>query len=182
MKPTRNNVIAACAAMATLALVLAACGGGGGPTTEVPTLALPAGHAIPADTYTIPAGETRMLGNAEVSCPQGEAACVLIVGSSTATTGTYEAMGGTPTIMPARASVNLPGGHGIPADTYTIQAGDSRMLGNVDISCPSGGMACLLTVASSSATTGTYAETGGKPTVAPALASVNLPGGACGPC
>ena len=177
MKPPKSRIVAACAATAVLALVLSACGGGGGPTTTVPTLALPAGHEIPADTYTIPAGEDQVLGNVEVSCPAGGMACVLIVPSSTAATGTYETMGGTPTVTPALGSVDLPGGHGIFADTYTIPAGDIRELGNVKVSCPSGGMACVLTVASSTAATGSYPQTGGTPAFNPALGSVDLPTG-----
>ena len=177
MTPPRVRIVPACAAMAVLALVLSACGGGGGPATTAPTLTLPAGHEIPADTYTIPAGETQVLGNVEVSCPAGGMDCSLTIDSSTARTGSYQTSGGMPTVTPVLDSVSLPGGHGIFADTYTIPAGNTRVLGNVNVSCPSGGRACVLTVASGGATAGSYARTGGTPTVEPAVETVDLPSG-----
>ena len=104
-------------------------------------------------------------------------ACVLIVPSSTASTATYETTGGMPTVRPVLASVDLPTGHAVAPDTYTIQPGETRGLGNVDVSCPSGGLACVLTVGSANAMTGSYRRTGGTPTVEPAFASVDLPTG-----
>ena len=177
MKPSKNTIAAACAAMAVLALVLSACGGGGGPATTVPTVALPAGHGIFPDIYAIPAGETRVIGNVEATCPSGEMDCVLTVPSSTAGTANYDTMGAVPTVKPALASVNLPTGHAVSADTHTIQPGETRALGNVEVSCPGEGMACVLTVESATAMTGSYRRTGGTPTVEPALASVDLPAG-----
>ena len=178
MTPPRVRIVPTCAAMAVLALVLSACGGGGnGPTTTAQPLTLPAGHEIPADTYTIPAGETQVLGNVEVSCPAGGMDCSLTIDSSTARTGSYQTSGGMPRVAPVLDSVSLPGGHGIFADTYTIPAGNTRVLGNVNVSCPSGGRACVLTIASGGATDGSYPRTGGTPTVEPALESVDLPSG-----
>ena len=172
-----RKYMTAFAAAALVAVAVSACGGGppnNGPPPPPPTVSLPAGHEIPADTYTIPAGDERELGNVTVSCPSGGMACVLTVASSTAETGTYERTGGKPTFMAVLGTVDLPGGHDVGADTYTIPAGDDREHGNVTVSCPANGRACDLTVASSTAETGTYPKTGGTPTVAPALGTVIL--------
>ena len=85
--------------------------------------------------------------------------------------------GGTPPPPPPDPTVSLPAGHGIPAGTHTIQPGDSRELGNVGVTCPARGMACVLTVGSASAATGTYRRTGGMPTITSLTTALALPAG-----
>ena len=150
----------------------------GGTPTVMPALAsvdLPGGRVIPAGTHRIQAGDTQALGNVDVSCPSGGGECVLTVASSSAATGSYQLTGGEPGVEPADTAVALPSGHAIPADTYTIQAGVTEEHGNVMISCPAGGMECVLTVAALDAAEGAYEATGGRPTVEPVLVDLGLP-------
>ena len=176
-----------CTSVAMVAVtLLAGCGGGGGsssgegnvrPPTPEPTVLLPAGHGIPAGMYTVEPGTTVEYGNVAVSCPTGGMACVVNVASSDAATATYEETGGTPTVEVVTGMVNLPAGHAIPAASYAIEPGTTEEYGNVAVSCPSGGMACVVNVASSDAATATYEQTGGTPTIETASGVVNLPTG-----
>ena len=173
-----------CTSVAMVAVtLLAGCGGGGSgegnvrPATPDPTVLLPAGHGIPAGMYTVEPGTTEEYGNVAVSCPTGGMACVVNVASSDGATATYEEAGGTPTVEVVTGMVNLPSGHAIPAASYTIEPGTTEEYGNVAVSCPSGGMACVVNVASSDAATATYEQTGGTPTIETASGVVNLPTG-----
>lgn len=71
---------------------------------------------------------------------------------------------GPKTSMSAPVPLSLPSGHGLPGGPITVAAGATAEHGNVAISCPSGGSACMVTVAADG--TATYERTGGMPTVA----------------
>ena len=57
----------------------------------------------------------------------------------------------------------LPAGHGLVGEDITVQPGESAEHGNVVISCPAGGQACVLNVAADGSAT--YDRTGGMPNV-----------------
>ena len=158
----------------TIVAILVGCGPPPPPPPD-PTVNLPAGHGISSGSYSVQPGASLELGNVVVSCPSGGMPCMLRVSSPTASTGTFERNGGEPEIMAAVGSLNLPENHMIPADSYTIAAGDSMEYGNVEVSCPPGGGACVLTVPSSTATEATYEKTGGRPQVVVLTADSGLP-------
>ena len=56
----------------------------------------------------------------------------------------------------------LPSGHGLGAGVITVAAGASEEHGNVVVTCPAGGSACVVTVAADG--TSVYDRTGGTPT------------------
>ena len=58
---------------------------------------------------------------------------------------------------------SLPWRHGIPAGQFTVDSGAIEEHGNVIVSCPSGGKACVVTVAQDG--TAVYKQRGGKPVV-----------------
>ncbi len=68
-----------------------------------------------------------------------------------------------PVVPPPDLSLPLPYGHGIRPGRITVEPGVSDEHGNMVLSCPSGGPACVVTVASDG--TATYDRTGGAPTV-----------------
>ena len=65
----------------------------------------------------------------------------------------------------------LPPGHGLSAGDISVAAGQSMEHGNVVISCPAGGSACVLNVAADGSAS--YSRTGGMPTlrILPLMAS-----------
>ena len=142
---------------------------GGMPSIVPAKMALadvPENHDIPAtDTIRVRAGSTERLGNVEVSCPAGRSSCVLNV----AIDGTisYEANGGLPSIVPVQMTLaDVPDNHGISAtNEIEVAAGSTARHGNVDVSCPASGPACVLTVARGNQLT--YAITGGVPEISP---------------
>ena len=67
---------------------------------------------------------------------------------------------GSPT---AGIPLTLPSGHGVAAGEITVPAGVSAEHGNVVLSCPAGGGACVVTVASDG--TASFDRTGGVPAV-----------------
>ncbi len=69
----------------------------------------------------------------------------------------------------------LPTGHGLSAGEISVAPGQSMEHGNVVISCPAGGNACVLNVADDGSAS--YARTGGMPSVMPAFAAKTLPPG-----
>ena len=85
--------------------------------------------------------------------------------------------GGSPTVMPDAGGdipptsddemttevLTLPSGHGLMAGEITVQPGASEEHGNVVVSCPAGGDACVVTVTADGSAT--YARTGGIPSV-----------------
>ena len=167
-------------------MVLAACGGGGGgspviskpeptePTDPGPsgvTIALPQNHGLAAGGIRVAPGASRELGNVVVSCPAGGAVCTVTVAADG--TASYERIGGVPAVMVAYGSWNLPPGHGLSAGEIRVVPGASRELGNVVVTCPAGGAACVVTVAADG--TASYERTGGVPTVMAAYGSWNLP-------
>ena len=151
---------------------LVGCGGGSNvidngpppPPTPHPTLSLPSGHEMPADTYTIQPGETVEHGNVEISCPADGMACVLAVASPDAETGTYQRTGGMPDVMPVLVEFVLPEHHGIPAEEdASIESGSAHHgRHGVTVSCPASGMDCVVNFTADEAT---YEKTGGMPEV-----------------
>ncbi len=72
--------------------------------------------------------------------------------------------GGTmpePSVLP----LALPADHGVPAGEITVAPGESEEHGNIVLSCPAGGQACVLNVADDGSAS--YAQTGGMPAIAP---------------
>ena len=59
--------------------------------------------------------------------------------------------------------LTLPSDHGLAAGQFTIQPGASDAHGNVVVSCPAGGSACVITVEQDG--TASYDKTGGMPVV-----------------
>ena len=68
-----------------------------------------------------------------------------------------------PPIMTFDESLALPSGHGLSAGEIRVAAGGSAEHGNVVVSCPAGGPACVVTVAADG--TASYDRTGGVPSV-----------------
>ena len=134
---------------------------------------LPTGHGLAVGEFTLQPGASDEYGNVVVSCPAGGNACVVTVSADG--TATYDRTGGVPSVMAAYQPWNLPTGHGLAVGEFTVQPGASDELGNVVVSCPAGGGACVVTVAADG--TATYARTGGMPTVMAAYESWNLPAG-----
>ncbi len=154
-----------------LAMALSSCGGGGGgdggvrptePTPVNPTrgLSLPPGHGLSAGEITVPAGASEEHGNVVVTCPAGGDACVVTVAPDG--TAEYTRTGGVPSVMAAYDSWGLPSGHRVNVGVVTVAAGVSEEHGNVVVTCPPGGSACIVRVAPDG--TAEYARTGGVPT------------------
>ena len=72
-------------------------------------------------------------------------------------------------------SLELPVGHGLTAGAITIPPGAAEEHGNVVVSCPAGGGACVLNVAADGSAS--YQKTGGVPSVMAALVSWRVPAG-----
>lgn len=77
--------------------------------------------------------------------------------------------GGGPVLLP------LPVGHGLMSAEITVPPGVFEEHGNVVISCPDGAQACVVVIADDGSAS--YKETGGMPSVMPALESQELPAG-----
>ena len=120
---------------------------------------LPPGHGLGAGGITVDPGQSMEHGNVVVSCPAGGNACVLSVAADGS--ASYERTGGMPSIMPALAAQTLPPGHGLGAGEITVDPGQSMEHGNVVVSCPAGGQACVLSVAADGSAS--YDRTGGMP-------------------
>ena len=168
-----------------IALALSGCGGGGDSSTSIPAtpvtppakmseaLTLPTGHGLAVGEFTLQPGASDEYGNVVVSCPAGGNACVVTVSADG--TATYDRTGGVPSVMAAYQPWNLPTGHGLAVGEFTLQPGASDEYGNVVVSCPAGGNACVVTVAMDG--TATYDRTGGVPSVMAAYQPWNLPTG-----
>ena len=137
------------------------------------TQALPPGHGLNAGEITVAPGQSMEHGNVVVSCPAGGQACVLNVAADGS--ASYERTGGMPSLMSALATQALPPGHGLNAGEITVAPGQSMEHGNVVVSCPAGGQACVLNVAADGSTS--YERTGGMPSLMSALATQALPPG-----
>ena len=122
-------------------------------------LSLPSGHGLTTGQFTIPAGATEEHGNVVISCPPGGDACVFTVNADG--TASYDKTGGMPSFAAARIAQTLPSGHGLTTGQFTIPAGATEEHGNVVISCPPGGDACVFTVNTDG--TASYDKTGGMP-------------------
>ena len=142
------------AMVAALPTALYGCGGGGGlaPVTDIPesttmvVQGVPSNHGLsPMDSFTVQPGATVERGNVEVSCPAGGPACVMTVAADGSVQ--YERTGGMPSVMAASASLTLPPAHGLSQGSITVQPGATVERGNVEVSCPAGGPACVMTVA-----------------------------------
>ena len=165
----------------TATIALSGCGGGRGgsrtsPTTSMPgggptmppvdngetreVLPLPSGHGLAAGEIPVAPGGSEERGNVVVSCPSGGMACVVTVAADG--TAVYDRTGGTPTVMSAQEPWTLPSVHGLAAGEITVQPGRSEEHDNIVVTCPAGGMACVVTVATDGAAT--YERTGGVPT------------------
>ena len=136
-------------------------------------LSLPSGHGLTTGQFTIPAGATEEHGNVVISCPPGGDACVFTVNADG--TASYAKTGGMPSFAAARIAQTLPEGHGLTTGQFTIPAGATEEHGNVVISCPPGGDACVFTVNTDG--TASYAKTGGMPSFAAARIAQTLPEG-----
>ena len=156
-------------------IALSACGTGDGADPEdrspVPSK-LPVGHGLTAGEITIPPGASEEHGNVVVSCPAGGEACVLNIAADGSS---YQGSGGMPSFMPALASQMLPAGHGLPSGEVTVPPGASEEHGNVVVSCPAGGEACVLNVAADGSAS--YQKTGGVPSLMAALVPWRVPAG-----
>lgn len=71
--------------------------------------------------------------------------------------------GGTRPEVTGPLPLPLPAGHGLSAGEISVAAGQSMEHGNVEISCPAGGSACVLNVAADGSAS--YDRTGGLPTL-----------------
>ena len=145
-----------------LTIGLTGCGGGGGarPLDPTPALRLPAGHGLGAGEIMVAAGASEEHGNVVVTCPAGGGACVVTVSADG--TAVYDRAGGVPSLTLIYASWGLPLGHGLGAGEIMVAAGASEEHGNVVVTCPAGGRACVLRVSANG--TVEYARTGGTPT------------------
>ena len=130
------------------------------PSNQEP-LPLPSGHGLLAGRFTIQPGASDTHGNVMVSCPVGGSACVLTVSADGS--ATYAQTGGMPSVMAAYATWTLPVNHGLAVGRFTIQPGASDTHGNVVVSCPAGGSACVVNVTADGSAT--YRQTGGMPSV-----------------
>ena len=175
-----GNVVVSCPAGGPACVLIVAADGtaeyertGGMPSVTAASAALtiPGMHGLSAGPITVQPGTSEEHGNVEVSCPAGGAACVLIVAADG--TAEYERTGGMPSVMVASAALTIPGMHGLSAGPITVQPGTSEEHGNVEVSCPAGGAACVLIVAADG--TAEYERTGGMPSVTAASESLAMP-------
>lgn len=77
-------------------------------------------------------------------------------------TAVYDTTGGVPSVMVAYDSWGLPSGHGLRPGVITMAAGTAEEHGNIVVTCPPGGSACMVRVSADGAAE--YALTGGVPT------------------
>ena len=154
------------AAAVLFVVALVGCGGGSSglvrDTGPIPVelAGVPSNHGLGAmDAFTIPPGSTEERGNVALSCPAGGPACVVSVAGDGSVQ--YERTGGMPSVMAASESLAIPWVHGLSEGTITVQPGAAEEHGNVTLSCPAGGEACAMTVATDGMVT--YARTGGMP-------------------
>ena len=177
---TRGNVDISCPAGGSACSVTIADDGsvsynasGGRPTIALTTesLTLPTNHGLTAGEITVQPGMSETHGNVNISCPVGDGACTLTIADDGS--ATYVIAGGQPTIMLATEAVTLPTNHGLAAGEITVQPGMSETHGNVNISCPAGANACMVTIADDGSAT--YIIAGGQPTIMLATEAVTLP-------
>ena len=159
-----------------LTMALSGCGGGGGgggvrPPLPPPVVSLPPGHGLGAGEIVVAAGTSAEHGNVVVTCPTGGGACVVRVMADG--TAEYDRTGGVPTVTAGYVGWDLPVGHGLGAGEIVVAAGATAEHGNVVVTCPTRGSACVVRVMADG--TAEYARTGGIPTVTAAYAASALP-------
>ena len=149
-----------------LAMALTGCGGGGGggslprPEDSTRDFRLPPGHGLSAGVIAVAAGISAEHGNVVITCAAGDTGCVVTVSADG--TAVYDSTGGVPSVMSAYGSWGLPPGYGLGAGVITVAPGTSEEHGNVVVTCPGGGSACIVRVSADG--TAEYARTGGVPT------------------
>ena len=155
-------------------LFLAACSAGGGGPRLIPLpLPLPVNHGLTTGEITVLPGASDEHGNLVVSCPAGGQACILNVADDGS--ASYDKTGGMPALMTARQNLELPAGHGLADDQITVLPGASDEHGNLVVSCPAGGQACVINVADDGSAS--YDKTGGMPALMTARQNLELPAG-----
>ena len=170
----RGNVEVSCPAVGPACVVSVADDGnvryastGGVPSVmsaEMVLAAVPANHGlVPMDRFTVAPGASEERGNVEVSCPAVGPACVVSVADDGNVR--YASTGGVPSVMSAEMGLAAaPANHGLVAmDRFTVAPGASEERGNVEVSCPAVGPACVVSVADDGNVR--YASTGGVPSV-----------------
>ena len=165
-----GNVVVSCPAGGPACMVTVAADGtasydrtGGVPGVEAAygSWTLPSGHGLMAGTITVAPGGSAEHGNVVVSCPAGGPVCMVNVAADG--TASYDRTGGVPGVMAAYAPWSLPANHGLAEGMFTVASGGSVEHGNVLVSCPAGGSACVVNVAADG--TAGYDRTGGVPGV-----------------
>ena len=152
------------------AFALSSCGGGSKmsksdkseESNQVEVSGLTSNHGLSAGEITVEASMSKVHGNVEVSCPAGGSACTITVADDGSVS--YSTGGGIPTIMLVRAPLDLPSNHDLSSGEFTVEAGMTEAHGNVEVSCPSGGTACTVTVTADGMTV--YDLSGSMPTFA----------------
>ncbi len=137
-------------------------GGGSGPTLSVdPTrdLPLPSGHGLGTGMISVAPGASAEHGNVVITCRGGNECAVTVLADGTAV---YDTTGGLPSVIAAYDSWGLPSGHGLRPGVISVAPGTSEENGNVVVTCPPGGGACMVRVSADG--TAEYARTGGIPT------------------
>ena len=189
-----NPITACCAAV--LMLGLAACGDskkmasdGDGMMPTMPTTPTPMPTPMPVDLSglamdarhvagmaTIPAGESRDIGEITFTCPAGDACSVNVTvaddGTATATSTGGAAMAANSAAYTARTTpmaVNLAGvarDARRVAGTEGIDAGETADIGEITFTCPAGGENCSVTVTVADDGSATAMSTGAVATAA----------------
>ncbi len=105
--------------------------------------------------------------------PVALSACLLLLLAACGDRGGSAVVGPGPVEPSAGVSLPLPSGHGLAAGEISVAPGSSDEHGNVVVSCPVGGLACVLIVAADG--TAEYERTGGMPSVMVASESLATP-------
>ncbi len=168
MSGSAQKIVQVLSVAILLTMALSGCGGGGGdggggrvPVVPPGVVDLPAGHGLAAGEITVAPGASAEHGNVVVECPAGGGACVMTVMADG--TALHDREGGVPRVRP-RYEAWGPLGHGLTAGEITVPAGVSREHGNMVVTCPTGGSACVVRVGADG--TAAYAATGGVPAFA----------------
>ena len=105
----------------------------------------------PGGTVSVPAGGHRDVGGVRFTCPEGGAACGVMVTleDGTVTATSTDGMATAMVAPPPMHAVGLPEMHDLsawltvnPDGTVSVPAGEHRDVGGVRFTCPEGGAAC----------------------------------------
>ena len=158
--------------LATVLMVVALAGCGGGGKTAAPLMpvtGLPDNLTLTGDSFTIRAGESRRVGDAdgvrtELRCPADGPDCDVTVGAD----GAARYTGGKPEVVTVPyTAIQLPEGELMLTEGLTtIDPGKSLVLQQTfdtrtELMCPEGGEPCMVTLTED----GAAESTGGAPTV-----------------